>query len=822
MMLAAFCWRRFPSSSAQAVTITCPTTGATIYYTFDGNEPTTSSTAYSSPISVPVNTTLKAKAFKTGWTASDTETERYQTAANAAPTVSVLPGTGLTFSASDSIEFLVLGEDSDGTIAKLQLYRGSLKVAEAVPGPLRFTLRNVPSGSYSFTARAIDNNGAVTVSSSVSVTINTPGVSVSLVGAQPFFTSSPGALLATVTGVNPGSLTSLTLNGNAVPLTVGSFMLFPTLSAGENTFTLLANGSVSASTKVYLDTTVPSITIAKPANSSSLSTERINVTGTYTEANLRRITVNGVLAFIPSSGNFEARNVPLVAGSQEIIATIEDIAGNTVSVTNVVTGSATPVDPVQLAATPVAGFSSLSVAFSIPVQNVSGTAYIDFDGSGGQASYSSSHSYSAGQYFPAVTIQATDGNRYSSLGGWNAGSALRVNVQETPPTPSSITIADPVDLKVGGPSGHLYALSRSGTFIKEYDSSDSLVRTITLPSGSVPTGLDVDSTGNIYVALSGHHQVAKYKLVSGSYTLDTAFNTTGLIGKTDQTSGTGNGQFNTPFDVAVTPDGGQISVSDSGNHRIQNFNASSGAFIDAFGSSGSGAGQFNTPKGLTYDASGYLYIVDSGNNRVAMALSSSVIGTSGTSGSALGQFSGAVNLCVSSRGIYVGDSGNNRIQLFDPPSNGHGSSVTPFDVQIAVSTLPGGSLSQPYAAAPIADFLVKKLYVADTGHGVVLKITLPDSNSPESVWEEMKGNILVGNVNQALQSFSSESVEDYRRAFASTTSTVLSSILNKSLTAVAIDGNTAQYYFEDTIAGTTFTFPVEFVKENGVWKILEF
>jgi hypothetical protein len=805
-------------ASVQTVTITCPTTGATNYYTLNGDEPTTSSTAYSSPITVPVNTTLKAKAFKTGWTASDTETERYQTAANAAPTVSVLPGTGLTFGASDSIEFLVQGEDSNGTIAKLQLYRGSLKVAEAVPGPLRFTLRNVPSGSYSFTARAIDNDGAVTVSSSVSVTINTPGPSVSLVGAQPFFTSSPGALLATVTGINPGALTSLTLNGNAVPLTVGSFALFPALSAGENTFTLLANGAVSATTKVYLDTTAPSIAIAKPANSSSLSTERINVTGTYTEASLKRITVNGVLAFIPSSGNFEARNVPLVAGSQEIIATIEDIAGNTVSVTNVVTGSATPVDPVQLAATPVAGFSSLSVTFSIPVQNVSGTAYIDFDGSGGQAAYSSSHSYSAGQYFPVVTVQATDGNRFSSLGGWNASPALRVNVQEAPQqVGSAISIPDPVDLKVG-PDAHLFILSRSLEIVKEYDATPSYVRSIALPSGSVPTGLDVDSAGNVYVALSGHHQVAKYKFDNGSYVPDTTFNTTGLIGKTDQTSGTGNGQFNTPFDVAVTPDGGQISVSDSGNHRIQNF-TSSGVFINAFGSSGSGAGQFSTPKGLAYNDLGHLYIADSGNNRIALADSSDVLETSGITGSALGQFQGIINLALGNRGLYVADTGNNRVQCFDPQISG--TLLSPRSALTATLFTP--ALSQPYSIASISDLVSEKIYVADNANDRVLLVSLP-FQTPEAVWTSMKQDLIAGDIEEAISYFATKTGPRYREIFVSIGAIDLASLIGEigSLSPVFIENDSAQYYFEQSIDGETIAFPIDFIMENGKWRILEF
>jgi hypothetical protein len=816
-------------ASAQTVTISCPTTGATIRYTTDGNEPTTSSTAYSSPISISANTVLKAKAWKTGWITSDTEGEGYVIEAspsNEAPTVSLLPGTGLAFNGSDSIELLVQAEDTDGTVAKVQLFRGSYKIAEAAGGVLRFTLHNIPSGSYSFTARAIDDDGSVTVSSSVSITIASSGAVVSLFGAQPFFTSSPGALVASITGVNPGNLSSVTLNGNVVPARAGEFLLFPGLAEGENTFTLLVNGTISASTKVYLDSSAPAIAITAPANSSSLTTERINVTGTYTESSLKRIIVNGVLAFT-GSGAFEARNVPLVEGSQKIVAVAEDIAGNATSTTNVVSRNTTPTDPVQLTVSPVAGFVSLSTTFTISA-NVPGTlqnVYYDFDGDGitdqTETSLASiSHSYtSAGQFFPVVTIQTTAG-RFSSPGGWNAPSTLRVNVQATPSQiGSDITIADPVDLKVG-PSAHLYILSRSGELVKEYDAAPAYVRSITLPSGSVPTGLDVDANGNVYVALSGHHQVAKYKLTSGTYGLDTAFNGTGLIGKSSQTSGTGNGEFNMPFDVAVSPDSTQISVSDSANHRIQLFNASDGTFISKLGASGSGVGQFNTPRGLTYDGSSYLYIVDSGNNRVAVALSSSVIGTSGSSGSALGQFSGAVNIGVGPRGIYVGETGNNRVQVFDSFRGDGSGTTTLLDTRLAVSSQL--SLSQPYAVAASLDFLAEKIYIADTGNGRVLKASLPEAATPDAVWNAMKTTLLNGNIDQAASYFSHRSAEIYRRSFAGMGSTAIASVMNKTVTPVAIDGDTAQYYFQDTIHGDTITFPVEFVRENGVWKILEF
>lgn len=51
-------------------TITCATDGAVIRYTLDGTEPTETSAVYSAPVSISATTTLKAKAWKEGYTPS--------------------------------------------------------------------------------------------------------------------------------------------------------------------------------------------------------------------------------------------------------------------------------------------------------------------------------------------------------------------------------------------------------------------------------------------------------------------------------------------------------------------------------------------------------------------------------------------------------------------------------------------------------------------------------------------------------------------------------------------------------------------------------
>ncbi len=63
--------------TAKNVSITCPTPGATIYYTTNGRDPTESSFTYVAPIQVSKTTTIKAKAFMSGWSASEVTSGTY-------------------------------------------------------------------------------------------------------------------------------------------------------------------------------------------------------------------------------------------------------------------------------------------------------------------------------------------------------------------------------------------------------------------------------------------------------------------------------------------------------------------------------------------------------------------------------------------------------------------------------------------------------------------------------------------------------------------------------------------------------------------------
>jgi len=588
----------------------------------------------------------------------------------------------------------------------------------------------------------------------------------------------------------------------------------------------------------------PTVSINQPANGAAIEAGCVDVLGTFTAKKLKQITVGSAQVQFPTpaviKGNtFEARNVFLEPGTNTIAAVIEDMAGNayTNSLTIVVPDDTNTARsfPVEVRVAPGGGFLPLLVTFTVQAHvpgNIQRVLY-DFDGDGifdqtNTDLQSVTHTYnSSGEFFPLITIQTGVG-QFSCLSGQSPMAAMfaaafgardalsSVNVQQPPVLLSTIKITDPVDIKWTATS-NLYVLSGSNATITEFSPDGNSIRCLT-NIGSKPSGLDVDGRGNVYVAMTGDNQVWRYKPIPDSFVADTNFGNSGKIGVFDGDAGSAIGQFKKPFDVAVSRDGQVILVSDSGNNRIQRFDKD-GRFLDSFGTKGHGDGQLNTPKGLCHDEIGvYSFIVDSANDRIVLANDNMPMGASGTNGVALGQFSGAIHLSASKRALYVADTGNSRVQVF---SHVGMHSPTPFNPRVALSGELG--LNHPKSVAAVDDFLEEKLYIADTGNNRVLLVKLPSDN-PEAVWKDFIARLKAGDVNGAVSSFSLESKDKYRDAFQASSKNELRSDAKgmENIKPATIESDHAQYYFENIVDGKTITFPVEFDKEFGQWKIVEF
>jgi tripartite motif-containing protein 71 len=172
-----------------------------------------------------------------------------------------------------------------------------------------------------------------------------------------------------------------------------------------------------------------------------------------------------------------------------------------------------------------------------------------------------------------------------------------------------------------------------------------------------PYGVAVDASGNVYVADTGNFRIQKF-MSNGAYLTKWG------------SYGNGNGQFRGASGVAVDGRGsvyvnGNVYVADCYNHRIQVF-TNSGTYLTQWGTFGTGNGQFNFPYGVAVDAGGYVYVADTDNHRIQVFTRSGVYLTQwGTSGTGDGQFNYPWGVAVDASGnVYVADYYNHRIQKF--------------------------------------------------------------------------------------------------------------------------------------------------------------
>lgn len=85
------------------------------------------------------------------------------------------PAAGATYTAPATINLTATATDSDGSVTKVEFYNGSTLLGSDSSSPYAYSWTNVPTGTYSLTARATDNTGATGDSPAVVVTVNSAG-----------------------------------------------------------------------------------------------------------------------------------------------------------------------------------------------------------------------------------------------------------------------------------------------------------------------------------------------------------------------------------------------------------------------------------------------------------------------------------------------------------------------------------------------------------------------------------------------------------------------------------------------------------------------
>jgi len=213
----------------------------------------------------------------------------------------------------------------------------------------------------------------------------------------------------------------------------------------------------------------------------------------------------------------------------------------------------------------------------------------------------------------------------------------------------------------------------SGHFLRTFGSQGS-----TDGKFNYPWGICTDALGFIYVCDKENHRIQ-------------VFQSDGTFVAKFGSMGDKPGQLEHPHYIAVS-NTNRVIVSDSNNHRLQIFDVN-GKVLTTFGSEGTEEGQFKFPRwvnifkiqaallnivylktrtniftfrGVAVDEQGFIFVADSGNNRIQIFNpDGTFLRAFGRWGQNDGEFKGLEGIAVNSKGnILVADRENHRIQIF--------------------------------------------------------------------------------------------------------------------------------------------------------------
>lgn len=129
------------------------------------------------------------------------------------------------------------------------------------------------------------------------------------------------------------------------------------------------------------------------------------------------------------------------------------------------------------------------------------------------------------------------------------------------------------------------------------------------------------------------------------------------------TRGKEPGAFNYPSHLALRDD--SLYVNDTMNFRIQSFDLR-GNFLSSFGRLGDGSGDFAQPKGVGVDPEGHIYVADALFDRVQVFdPAGRFLLAYGGQGRNLGEFWLPMGVFFDGSKIFVADSYNQRVQVFE-------------------------------------------------------------------------------------------------------------------------------------------------------------
>ena len=287
-----------------------------------------------------------------------------------------------------------------------------------------------------------------------------------------------------------------------------------------------------------------------------------------------------------------------------------------------------------------------------------------------------------------------------------------------------------------------------------------------------PTGVAVDSKGNVYVADFHNHRIRK---ITPAGVVST------IAGSAEGFADGTAARFNYPTGVAVDSKKGDVHVADFGNHRIRKITKAGEVSTIAGSTEGFADGasaQFDNPFSVAVGPKGNVYVADKDNHRIRKitpkgsdrweveTLAGSAKGSEdGASASA--QFDNPIGVAVDSKGnVYVADYSNHRIRKITPEEGDRWEVSTIAGSTEGFADGAGASAQFNNPVGVAVELSSGNVYVADKDNNRIRKITktgmvstLAGSsragfadgasaqfNAPNGVAVDSKGNIYVADL----------------------------------------------------------------------------
>jgi len=255
-------------------------------------------------------------------------------------------------------------------------------------------------------------------------------------------------------------------------------------------------------------------------------------------------------------------------------------------------------------------------------------------------------------------------------------------------------------------SGNVFIVDSMNFRIRKCTSGGSCSDLITGIPG-FPNDTAVDSSGNVYVADWTYHVVRKYNS-SGVYQ--------GVqLGSVDTPYVADSSRLYTPFGIGVAADG-SVYVTEQWGHRLVKHNGAGSQVwtvgqAGVYGADNAHFGNFGAgPEGgMAIDSSGRVYLPDSGNHRIQIFNSGGTYySTFGAYGTGENQFDSPSGVAIQpgNGDIFVVDRWNHRVQVYD-------SSWT-YQATLGTTGVSGTSNSHFNSPSGVAVESSGKIYVADS------------------------------------------------------------------------------------------------------------